>query len=40
MVQTSFGLDGIRNHVMALDGKQTITNDHGASIKAVFSAVT
>jgi len=40
LVQTSFGLDSIRNHMMALDGKRAITNDHGESIKAVFSAVT
>ena len=38
--QASFGLDGIRNRVMALDGKVTFTNDKGAVIEAAFSAVT
>lgn len=37
---TSFGLDGIRNRVMALDGKVEFKNDQGAVIEAVFYGVT
>lgn len=36
----SFGLDGIRNRVMALDGKVEFKNDQGAVIEAVFYGVT
>lgn len=37
---TSFGLDGIRNRVMSLDGKVEFKNDQGAVIEAVFYGVT
>lgn len=36
----SFGLDGIRNRVMSLDGKVEFKNDQGAVIEAVFYGVT